>query len=130
MGKNLRTLVIYVIVAMPMPASDIVSKMHDLEYSMGIMQRGFFYNDTDIITKGLKGFKKTYKDFKKYDVMQYIKPSHTLEENVVLSTIKHDEENIIALEKALAKGDILRAAEFQTRIFRSCTSCHAITRSW
>ncbi|HIV48334.1 hypothetical protein [uncultured Helicobacter sp.] len=111
-------------------ASEVTKKMRDMEYSMNLMQKGFFYNDKAQITKGLKEFSQAYGEFKKYNVFDYLKTSQSMEENIVLNTLKRDEENIQALQEALQKNKILKAAEIHAEILHSCTVCHAITRGW
>lgn len=111
-------------------ASEITKKMRDMEYSINSMQKGFFYNDKIQIAKGLREFKQTYGEFKKHNVFDYLKSSQSMEENIVLNTLKRDEESIQALEEALQKNQILKAAEIHADILHSCTVCHALTRGW
>lgn len=94
------------------------------------MQKGFFYNDRAQIATGLKQFKQTYGEFKKYNIYDYLNSSQNMEENIVLNTLKRDEENIQALQDALQNNQILKAAEIHAEILHSCTVCHAITRGW
>lgn len=111
-------------------ASEITKKMQDMEYSINVMQKGFFYNDRAQIATGLKQFKQTYGEFKKYNIYDYLNSSQNMEENIVLNTLKRDEENIQALQDALQNNQILKAAEIHAEILHSCTVCHAITRGW
>lgn len=111
-------------------ASEITKNMRDMEYSINLMQKGFFYNDKAQITKGLKEFKQTYGEFKKYNIFDYLKSTQSMEENIVLNTLKRDEENIQSLQEALQQNKILKAAKIHADILHSCTVCHAITRGW
>ncbi|MBR2112300.1 MAG: hypothetical protein IJ950_05105 [Helicobacter sp.] len=111
-------------------AREITKKMQDMEYSINVMQKGFFYNDRAQIVTGLKQFKQTYGEFKKYNIYDYLNSSQNMEENIVLNTLKRDEENIQALQDALQNNQILKAAEIHAEILHSCTVCHAITRGW
>lgn len=111
-------------------AREITKKMQDMEYSINVMQKGFFYNDRAQIATGLKQFKQTYGEFKKYNIYDYLNSSQNMEENIVLNTLKRDEENIQALQDALQNNQILKAAEIHAGILHSCTVCHAITRGW
>ena len=111
-------------------ASEITKKMQDMEYSINVMQKGFFYNDRAQIATELKQFKQTYGEFKKYNLYDYLNSSQNMEENIVLNTLKRDEENIQALQDVLQNNQILKAAEIHAEILHSCTVCHAITRGW
>jgi len=107
---------------------DIVSTMKIMEKGMGNIQKGFLYNNPDLVKEGLASLEKGNNIFQTVDVSTFIPNNKKI--GVTKNLNRNLKDGIEILKGAIPNRNISQAVEGYSKIIHSCISCHAIVRGW
>ena len=106
-----------------------MKNMQDMETAMSTIQKGFLFNNINVVKNGVKDLKRTA-----LDTQSFIKEGVTKEGFNTLVYAKKQAADIIALademEVFFAKDDKYGAANSYLKTLSKCLSCHQTVRSW
>jgi len=108
---------------------DRMKNMADMEIAMATIQKGFLFDNINVVKNGVKDLKRTVKHTE-----SFIKEG--VDENGInnLMYAKKQAEAISSMADEIsttfAKGDSYSAANNYLLILSKCLSCHQTIRSW
>jgi len=106
-----------------------IKTMQNLEVAMATIQKGFLYNNNDLVQQGITSLKKNVKNIKSFDIkndkdkdfdakkysIAELKAIGMLADNMLTGFDKGDKEIVLA--------------DFQKTLNR-CVTCHLLVRKW
>lgn len=106
-----------------------MKNMADMETAMANIQKGFLYNNKNVVNNGVKDLKKTVQfteSFMKEGIGEnkINNKMYAHKEAVAISTMADE------IAATFAKGDRYSAANNYLLILSKCLSCHQTVRSW
>ena len=108
---------------------DRMKNMADMETAMATIQKGFLYNNLNVVKNGVKDLKETTKHTE-----SFIKEG--VDKNGI-NTLMYAKKQAVAIASmadeitaTFAKGDRYSAANNYLLILSKCLSCHQTVRSW
>ena len=108
---------------------DRMKNMQDMEIAMSTIQKGFLYNNLNVVENGVKDLKITA-----LHIESFIKEGVSKKGINTLAYAKKETENITKLADEILvsfeKGDRYEAANGYLKISSKCLSCHQTVRSW
>lgn len=110
--------------------SGLTQIMQNMEYAMGLMQKGFLYNKKEWIQEGLEEFKTLNNQLRLLDPHTYLGAQQRKDSDVVSGIVNKNRDNIEVLEHYLKQNELIKSADACGRILAGCVSCHAISRGW
>ena len=129
MKKALLSLILAVSFAQANDAT-IVS-MHDMEAGLDNIQKGFLYNQPDMILSGAERISKANKMFLNVGVAQKYLPEHKKHMvGVTLRTANRVDTAIEDLKYYIQLKEYSNASKSYSAVINACTDCHAIVRGW
>ena len=107
---------------------DVVSTMKMMEEGMENIQKGFLYNNPELVKQGLASLEKGNNIFQTVDVSTFIPNNKKI--GVTKNLNRNMEKGIETLKSAIPHKNISQAVKGYSEIVHSCISCHAIVRGW
>jgi len=108
---------------------DRMKNMQDMEIAMSTIQKGFLYNNLNVVKNGVKDLKVTA-----LHTESFIKEGVSEKGINTLAYAKKETEYITKLADAILvsfeKGDRYEAANGYLKVLSKCLSCHQTVRSW
>jgi len=108
---------------------DRMKNMQEMEVAMSTIQKGFLYNNLNVLKNGVKDLKRTVSHTE-----SFIKEGVSKKGINNLVYAKKQAENITVLADeilaAFEKGDQYNAANGYLQVLSKCLSCHQTVRSW
>lgn len=108
---------------------DRMQNMQEMETALSEIQKGFLYNNIQVVKNGVKHLKITTKNTE-----SFIKPGLTKEGfNTLVYAQKQAEDISKIADDILAtfeKGDQYNAANGYLQVLSKCLSCHQTIRTW
>ncbi|MCF6243830.1 MAG: hypothetical protein L3J43_02195 [Sulfurovum sp.] len=108
---------------------DRMQNMREMEIAMSTIQKGFLYNNINVVKNGVNDLKKTASHTE-----SFIKEGVSKKGINTLVYAKKETENITKLADEILlsfeKGDRYEAANGYLKILSKCLSCHQTIRSW
>jgi len=108
---------------------DRMKNMQEMEKSLATIQKGFLYNNINVVKNGVKSLKQTAAHTE-----SFIKDGVTKDGVNTLVYAKMQAKNITILAdeilETFEKGDRYNAANNYLKILSKCLSCHQTIRSW
>ncbi len=108
---------------------DRMKNMADMETAMATIQKGFLYNNLNVVKNGVKDLKKTTKHTESF-------MKEGVDKNGI-NTLIYAKKQAAAISSmadeitaTFAKGDRYSAANNYLLILSKCLSCHQTLRSW
>ena len=109
---------------------DRMKNMQDMEIAMATIQKGFLFNNLNVVKNGVKDLKRTAgftESFMKPGISKKTGVNTLLyAKNQTESINKLADEILVAFEK----GDQYSAANGYLMVLSKCLSCHKTVRSW
>jgi len=108
---------------------DRMKNMADMETAMSTIQKGFLYNNLNVVKNGVKDLKLTMKDTESF-IKDGVSKSGV--NNLVYAKKQAEAISSMAdeISTTFAKGDRYSAANNYLLILSKCLSCHQTIRSW
>jgi cytochrome c556 len=108
---------------------DRMKNMQEMEIALSTIQKGFLYNNINVVKNGVKDLKDRVKHTE-----SFIKEGVTKDGFNTLVFAKKQAKDIAALadkiQVSFEKGDRYNAAGDYLRVLSKCLSCHQTVRSW
>jgi len=108
---------------------DRMKNMQDMELAMSTIQKGFLYNNLNVVKNGVKDLKRTVSHTE-----SFIKEGVSKKGINTLVYAKKQTDSITVLaDEILAsfeKNDQYNAANGYLQVLSKCLSCHQTVRSW
>lgn len=108
---------------------DRMKNMADMETAMSTIQKGFLYNNINVVKNGVKDLKETTKHTESF-------MKEGVDKNGI-NTLMYAKKQAAAISSmadeitaTFAKGDRYSAANNYLLILSKCLSCHQTIRSW
>lgn len=108
---------------------DRMKNMADMETAMSTIQKGFLYNNINVVKNGVKDLKETTKHTESF-------MREGVDKNGI-NTLMYAKKQAAAISSmadeitaTFAKGDRYSAANNYLLILSKCLSCHQTIRSW
>ena len=108
---------------------DRMKNMADMETAMANIQKGFLYNNANVVKNGVKQLKETVKfteSFMKEGVGENKINNKMYAHQEAVTISNYADEILVTFEK----GDKYSAANNYLLILSKCLSCHQTVRSW
>ncbi len=108
---------------------DRMKNMADMEVAMANIQKGFLYNNINVVKNGVAQLKETVKfteSFMKEGVGENKINNKMYAHQEAATITKYADEILVTFEK----GDRYSAANNYLLILSKCLSCHQTVRSW
>ncbi len=106
-----------------------MKNMQEMETAMSEIQKGFLFNNINVVKNGVKHLKHTVKfteSFMKEGVGENKINNKMYAHNEATTISKYADEILVTFEK----GDRYSAANAYLLILSKCLSCHQTVRSW
>ena len=108
---------------------DRMKNMQEMEAAMSTIQKGFLYNNVNVVKNGVKDLKERVKHTE-----SFIKENINKEGVNTLVYAHKQAEDITKLANDILttfeKGDRYNAANHYLKVLSKCLSCHQTIRSW
>lgn len=104
--------------------------MYDMENALNKMQKGFLYNNLQMVHEGLNELAEANRHFKDTQMKTFLPENKKHMYNIALNSSERIEKAIVSMKKSLDKKEFLKAHETCGQIINGCTSCHSIVRNW
>jgi len=127
-----KILVILVALASFASANDATMKaMHAMESGLNDIQRGFLYNQVDLIEDGTKRIKNANKIFSNPALTQKYLPAHKKHMiGVTMNQARRIDTATDSLISFIKIKDMGHASNSYSDIINACSACHSIVRGW
>jgi len=108
---------------------DRMKNMQEMEIALSTIQKGFLFNNINVVKNGVKDLKDRVKHTE-----SFIKEGVTKDGFNTLVFARKQAKDITALadkiQVSFEKGDRYNAAGDYLRVLSKCLSCHQTVRSW
>jgi hypothetical protein len=110
---------------------DLQKNMIKMENGVSNIQRGFLYNNIDLIKNGIEEISTANHMFASKDVAsKYLPKEKKHMSNVAFNSAKKIDFALEELKVYLDKKELTSAHKAYSEVIDSCTVCHSIVRSW
>ncbi len=108
---------------------DRMKNMRDMEVAMSTIQKGFLYNNLNVVKNGVKDLKRTVSHTESFIKEGVSKKGIN---NLIYAKKQTESITVLADEILLSfeKGDQYNAANGYLQVLSKCLSCHQTVRSW
>jgi len=105
--------------------------MLNMENGLSNIQKGFLYNNLDLIKSGVDQVQKENASYHDRNVIKSILPENKKQmENLALITSKRIENATDEMKSYLALKQMKKAHNAFSDIVNACTDCHTLIRGW
>lgn len=104
--------------------------MTKMEDGMTFIQKGYLYNNIELVTQGLNDIESGNKLFTESAMKNYLPENKKHMANIARNQSINIQSAIDAMRKLVDEKQYIKAYEKTTDIMRSCTACHALVRNW
>lgn len=108
---------------------DRMNNMHMMEKALSTIQKGFLFDNIEVVKNGVKDLKHT-----SIDTQSFLKEGLSKKGVNTIPYAKKQAKDINALAdkilESFAKGDRYTAANDYLKILSKCLTCHQDIRSW
>ena len=105
--------------------------MINMENGLANIQKGFLYNNIDLIQSGVEQVQKENTIYHDRSVIRSILPENKKQmENLALITSKRIENATDEMKTYLALKQMKKAHNAFSDIVNACTDCHTLVRGW
>lgn len=105
--------------------------MINMENGLASIQKGFLYNNLDLIKKGVEQVSKENMIYQDRSVIKSILPENKQQmENLALITSKRIENSADEMKVFIALGQVKKAHNAFSDMINACTDCHTLIRGW
>jgi hypothetical protein len=112
-------------------AADLTMVMSGMESGLGNIQKGFLYNSTELIQKGVDQVKEANKGYLKGEgIKEFLPDNHKNMTNIAILSAKRIDKASDELLENLKNKEMTKASESFGEIISGCTACHKIVRNW
>ena len=113
------------------PAELNARTMIGMESGLNNIQKGFLYNNFDLVKYGADQITKENKIYHDRKVIKSILPKGKQQmENIALITSNRVDNSITELKTYIELKDIRKAQDAFVNVVKACTDCHNIIRGW
>ena len=113
------------------PAELNTKTMIGMESGLNNIQKGFLYNNLDLVKYGADQIIKENKIYHDKKVIKSILPKGKQQmENIAMITSNRIDDSIAELKTYIDLKDIRKAQDSFVNIIKACTDCHNIVRGW
>lgn len=135
MKKSLKLIVGLLLSISILNASDTqkinASTMIDMETGLANIQKGFLYNNVELIQSGVSQIEKGNALYHDRNIIKAILPENRKQmENLALITSKRIENATEEMKTYLALKKMKKAHSAFSDIVNACTDCHTLIRGW
>ncbi len=130
--KILLSLAVATTVSFAGTAEEINMKsMAGMENGLNNIQKGFLYNNLDLIKHGSKQISEENKIYHDKKMIKSILPKGKQQmENVAMITSNRIDNSLSELKMYIELNDMRKAQDSYVQIVKACTDCHSIVRGW
>lgn len=105
--------------------------MLNMENGLANIQKGFLYNNLDLIKSGVDIVQKENATYHNREVIKSILPENKKQmENLALITSKRIENAADEIKSYLALKQMKKAHNAFSDMVNACTDCHTLVRGW
>jgi len=113
------------------PAELNARTMIGMESGLNNIQKGFLYNNFDLVKYGANQIMKENIVYHDREVIKSILPKGKQQmENIALITSNRVDNSITELKTYIDLKDIRKAQDAFINVVKACTDCHNIIRGW
>ena len=105
--------------------------MAGMESGLNNIQKGFLYNNLDLIKHGSKQISEENKIYHDKKMIKSILPKGKQQmENVAMITSNRIDDALLELKTYIEVKDMRKAQDSFVHVVKACTDCHSIVRGW
>jgi len=106
------------------------NSMYKMEMGLNTIQKGFLYNNVDMVKSGIEDIKSANQLFKSTDMKKFLPEDKKHMINIANNSSERIVESLTAMTKYLDKKEMLKSHESFGALINACTTCHSLVRSW
>jgi len=132
LAKILLSMAIATTLSFAATAEEINMKtMAGMENGLNNIQKGFLYNNLDLVKHGAKQIMEENVIYHDKKVIKSILPEGKQQmENIVMITANRIDNALVELNAYIELKDIRKAQDSFINVVKACTDCHNIVRGW
>jgi cytochrome c556 len=113
-------------------ANDVMIKnMVEMENALTNIQKGFLYNNLDLVKSGVNGIETTNKIFEDQKATQKYLPENKKHlSNIAYNASKRMNLAADEMLQFINEKEFSKAFNSYSEILNSCNSCHSVVRGW
>lgn len=108
----------------------LMKNMHDMENGMDYIQKGYLYNNMELIKAGVNEIQNASSILKGMDTASYLPENKQNMANIAHNSAKKMDDALVAMQKSLADKEIKKSHDAYSDLLTSCVMCHSIVRNW
>ncbi|MFP4486498.1 MAG: hypothetical protein ACLFOC_06020 [Campylobacterales bacterium] len=108
----------------------LMKNMHDMENGMDYIQKGYLYNNMELIKAGVNEIQNASEILKGIDTASYLPSNKKNMVNIAKNSARKMDDALASMEKNLANKEIKKSHEAYSELLTSCVMCHSIVRNW
>lgn len=107
------------------------SAMIGMESGLANIQKGFLYNNIELVKYGSKQIAKENKIYHDRKVIHAVLPKNKQQmENITMLTANRIDTALAELNMYIKLNDMRKAQDAAADVVKACTDCHNIVRGW
>lgn len=108
----------------------LIKNMHDMEQGMDYIQKGYLYNNIELVKNGIAEIQKASQILEKMDTATYLPENKKHMANIALNSAKKINESLDEMQKLIDKKEIAKSNDAYSDVLSNCVICHSIVRNW
>jgi len=108
----------------------LVKNMHDMESGMDYIQKGYLYNNIELVKNGIKEIQKANAILKGMDTSSYLPENKKHMANIALNSATKMDEALESMKSYIDKKEIVKSHDAYSNVLSSCVICHSLVRNW
>ena len=108
----------------------IQNSMYKMEMGLNTIQKGYLYNNIDVVKSGIADVREANKLFKSADMKSLLPDDKKHMVNIANNSADRIVESLASMEKYINKHEMINAHKAFGELINACTTCHSLVRNW
>jgi len=108
----------------------LVKNMHDMENGMEYIQKGYLYNNMELVKNGIAEIEKASTILRSIDTSTYLPENKKHMSNIALNSSSAMDKALESMKKHIDKKEIAKSHEEYSKVLSNCVICHSLVRNW
>ncbi len=106
------------------------NSMYKMEMGLNAIQKGYLYNNIDMVQSGINDVRDANHLFKSTDMKSFLPDDKKHMINIANNSSERIEDALSNMEKYLGKHEMMNAHKSFGELINACTICHSLVRNW
>lgn len=108
----------------------LIKNMHDMEQGMDYIQKGYLYNNIELVKNGIAEIQKANKILEKMDTATYLPDNKKHMANIAQNSAKKMDESLATMQKLIDEKEVAKSHDAYADVLSNCVICHSVVRNW